>query len=162
MISRNDELMAIVLKQAQARLSPPTLGQIGATAMYQLPQSYYDEVVAEYASRRDLLIESLNRIEGVLCPHVNGAFYAMVRLPVDDSEKFCRWILEEFSHEGATVMMAPGSGFYATEGLGKDEVRIAYVLNQQDLAAAMACLEAALAAYPGASRTSDVTAANHG
>lgn len=161
-ISRNDELMAIVLKQAQARLSPPTLGQIGATAMYQLPQSYYDEVVAEYASRRDLLIESLNRIEGVLCPHVNGAFYAMVRLPVDDSEKFCRWILEEFSHEGATVMMAPGSGFYATEGLGKDEVRIAYVLNQQDLAAAMACLEAALAAYPGASRTSDVTAANHG
>lgn len=148
-ISRNDELMDLVLKQAQARLSPPTLGQIGATAMYQLPQSYYDEVAAEYSSRRDLLKQSLDQIEGVVCPQVNGAFYAMVRLPVDDSEKFCQWILEEFSHNGTTVMMAPAAGFYATEGLGRDEVRIAYVLNQQDLASAMECLAAALKAYPG-------------
>ncbi len=148
-ISRNETLMSIVLKQAQARLSPPTLGQIGATAMYRLPPSYYAEVAAEYSARRDMLKSALDKIDGVHCPQVNGAFYAMVRLPVDDSEKFCRWILEEFSHEGATVMMAPGAGFYATDGLGNDQVRIAYVLNQTDLAAAMTCLEAALAAYPG-------------
>ncbi len=148
-ISRNDELMSVLVKQAQARLSPPTLGQIGATAMYQLPPSYYAGVVEEYSARRDLLKATLDNIEGVQCPQVNGAFYAMVRLPVDDTEKFCRWILEDFEHQGATVMMAPAAGFYATEGLGRDEVRIAYVLNQQDLAAAMECLEAALAAYPG-------------
>ena len=158
-ISRNDELMSIVLKQAQARLSPPTLGQIGATAMYQLPQSYYDQVATEYSARRDLLKESLDKIPGVLCPKVNGAFYAMVRLPVDDSEVFCRWILEEFSHNGTTVMMAPAAGFYATPGLGKDQVRIAYVLNKQDLAAAMDCLAAALKAYPGATNQS-VAASN--
>ncbi len=148
-ISRNDALMSILLKQAQARLSPPTLGQIGATAMYQLPATYYQEVATEYASRRDLLKRSLDRLEGVLCPHVNGAFYAMVRLPVDDTESFCRWILEDFEFQGATVMLAPGSGFYATPGLGQDEVRIAYVLNQQDLSRAMQCLAAALQAYPG-------------
>jgi aspartate aminotransferase len=148
-ISRNQELMSLILKQAQARLSPPTLGQIGATAMYRLPEHYYQQVAAEYAARRDLLKASLDRMEGVLCPHVNGAFYAMVRLPVDDAEKFCQWILQDFSHEGATVMLAPGDGFYATPGLGRDEVRIAYVLNKQDLAAAMKCLEAALQAYPG-------------
>ena len=149
-ISRNDELLSIVLKQAQARLSPPTMGQIGAVAMYQLPQSYYEKIADEYSSRRDLLKETLNQMDGVLCPQVNGAFYAMVRLPVDDSDKFCQWILEEFSHEGASVMMAPGSGFYATPNLGKNEVRIAYVLNETDLANALNCLEAALKAYPGA------------
>jgi len=148
-ISRNEQLMSLVLKQAQARLSPPTLGQVGAAEMYQLPASYYDEVAQEYAARRDLLKSALDQMEGVVCPEVNGAFYAMVRLPVDDAEKFCQWILEDFDHEGATLMMAPGAGFYATPGLGTDEVRIAYVLNQDDLSKAMACLEAALLAYPG-------------
>lgn len=148
-VSRNGALMDAILKMAQARLSPPTFGQLGATAVYQLPASYYEGVVSEYAGRRDLLKRSLDKIPGVVCPKVNGAFYAMVKLPVDDSEKFCQWMLEEFDHNGATVMMAPGAGFYATEGLGRDEVRIAYVLNESDLAAAMECLEAALAAYPG-------------
>ena len=148
-VSRNKELMQSVLKLSQARLSPPTYGQIGAEAVYKLPQSYFEGVVQEYAGRRDQLRKSLDAIEGVVCPAVNGAFYSMVRLPVDSAEKFCRWMLEEFEYEGATVMMAPGEGFYATPGLGVDEVRIAYVLNQGDLQAAMACLEAGLIAYPG-------------
>jgi aspartate aminotransferase len=148
-ISRNRELMEAVLKMAQARLSPPTLGQIGATAMYQLPSEYYRQINSEYAARRDLMHKALNEIEGVYCPAVNGAFYAMVRLPVDNAETFCRWILEKFSHKGATVMIAPGEGFYATPGLGTDEVRIAYVLNRNELAAAMECLREALARYPG-------------
>ena len=147
LVTRNKELLNLVMKMAQARLSPPTLGQLGATAVYQLPPSYYEGVVVEYAKRRDLLTSALNKMEGVVCPHVNGAFYAMVRLPVDDSESFCQWMLEEFSYEGATVMMAPGAGFYATPGLGADEVRIAYVLNEEDLAASMDCLAAGLKAY---------------
>ena len=146
-ISRNQELMQMVLKMAQARLSPPTLGQIGAEAVYQLPASFYEGVVQEYTRRRDLLKSSLDKIKGVVCPQVNGAFYAMVRLPVADTDDFCRWLLEEFEHDGSTVMMAPGSGFYATPGLGQDEVRIAYVLNCDALTAAMACLEAGLKAY---------------
>lgn len=148
-VSRNHKLMELILKMGQARLSPPTYGQLGATAVYQLPADYYAGNVREYKARRDILKSSLDAIDGVLCPQVNGAFYAMVRLPVDDSEKFCRWMLEEFDHEGQTVMMAPGGGFYATEGLGRDEVRIAYVLNCDDLKLAMRCLEAGLAAYPG-------------
>jgi aspartate aminotransferase len=148
-VSRNATLMDLVLKMAQARLSPPSFGQIGAEAVYKLPQSYYDSVIDEYASRRDILKAALDKIDGVVCPKVNGAFYAMVRLPVKDSEKFCRWMLEEFEHEGATVMMAPGAGFYATPGLGNDEVRIAYVLNGEDLAKAMKCLAEGLKAYPG-------------
>jgi len=146
-ISRNADLMQSVLKLSQARLSPPTYGQIGAEAVYQLPQSYYDSVVKEYAGRRDQLRESLDKIEGVVCPAVNGAFYAMVQLPVDDAEDFCRWMLEEFDYEGATVMMAPGQGFYSTPGAGRDQVRIAYVLNQTDLATAMKCVEQGLQAY---------------
>ncbi|MEZ4772856.1 MAG: pyridoxal phosphate-dependent aminotransferase [Bacteroidia bacterium] len=148
-ISRNNGIMDAVLRLAQARLSPPTFGQIGAEAVYDLPQSFYDTIVEEYVARRDLLLSRLSRMEGVLCPRVTGAFYAMVKLPVDDSEAFCQWMLEAFSHNGATVMMAPGAGFYATKGLGKDEVRIAYVLNQHDLDAAMDCLEAGLKVYPG-------------
>ncbi len=148
-VSRNNELIGTVLKMAQARLSPPTFGQLGATAVYDLPSSYYEGVVSEYSNRRDILKSALDKIEGVVCPNVDGAFYAMVRLPVKDTDNFCQWMLEEFSHEGATVMMAPGSGFYATPGLGKDEVRIAYVLNCKDLARAMDCLKAGLAAYPG-------------
>ena len=146
-ISRNAELMNAALKMAQARLSPPTLGQVGAVEMYKLPPSYYEGVVAEYSQRRDTLKSHLDRIEGVVCPEINGAFYAMVELPVDDSEKFCRWLLEEFEHDGTTVMMAPGGGFYATPGAGATQVRIAYVLNESELTAAMNCLEAGLKAY---------------
>jgi len=139
-VSRNQELLQAILKMAQARLSPPTYGQIGAEAVYSLPQSFYDGVVREYSARRDTLLEALEQIEGVVCPRVNGAFYAMVRLPVDNADDFCRWMLEEFNHNGATVMMAPGAGFYATPGLGQDEVRIAYVLNSADLTRAVECL----------------------
>lgn len=152
-VSRNDELMKVVLKMAQARLSPPTFGQLGAEAVYQLASEYYEPVVEEYAKRRDILKSSLDKIEGVTCPHVNGAFYAMVRLPVSNSEHFCQWILEEFSYEGATVMMAPGAGFYATPGLGSNEVRIAYVLNCEDLTKAMQCLEHGLIAYAAKAET---------
>lgn len=146
-VSRNKELMTAALKFAQARLSPPTFGQIGAEAVYDLPQSFYDGVVAEYKNRRDFVLSALKQIPGVLCPQVNGAFYAIVRLPVTDSDDFCRWMLESFSYNGATVMMAPASGFYSTPGLGKDEVRIAYVLQQEDLAGAMECLREGLKAY---------------
>ncbi|MDG2186089.1 MAG: aminotransferase class I/II-fold pyridoxal phosphate-dependent enzyme, partial [Mariniblastus sp.] len=136
-----------IIKMAQARLSPPTFGQMGAEAAYQLPQSYYTGVVSEYAGRRDALKASLAEIPGVVCPDINGAFYAMVKLPVDSAEDFCRWMLEEFEHEGKTVMLAPGAGFYATPGQGVDQVRIAYVLNQEELRSAMKCMAAALSAY---------------
>ena len=146
-ISRNRQVTGVVLKMAQARLSPPTFGQIGAAAVYQLPDSFYKSVVDEYKSRRDLVQQRLAKMKGVVCPPINGAFYAMVRLPIKNSEAFCQWLLEEFSHEGATLMMAPGAGFYATPGRGLDEVRIAYVLNCDDLSKAMDCLEAGLKAY---------------
>ncbi|MEM9983464.1 MAG: pyridoxal phosphate-dependent aminotransferase [Bacteroidota bacterium] len=148
-VSRNEAVMAGVMKLAQARLSPPTLGQLGAEAVYALPPSFYQAVNQEYRQRRDLLVSLLQEIDGVIVPKVNGAFYAMVQLPVDDSEKFCQWMLESFDYEGQTVMVAPGAGFYATPGLGQQEVRIAYVLNEADLTRAMACLKAGLAAYPG-------------
>jgi aspartate aminotransferase len=148
-VSKNEEVMGGIMKLAQARLSPPTMGQIGAEAMYDLPQSFYNEVISEYSERRTFLVEALSKMEGVTCPQVNGAFYAMIKLPVDDAEKFCRWMLEEFSYKGATVMMAPANGFYATAGAGHDEVRLAYVLKKEDLAAAMECLAAGLQKYPG-------------
>jgi len=148
-VSRNQAVMNSVMKLAQARLSPPTLGQIGAEAVYSLPQSFYDGIAAEYMARRDLMLSLLRQMNGVVVPQVNGAFYAMVKLPVDDSEAFCQWMLESFDHEGKTLMMAPGAGFYSTPGHGQDEVRIAYVLNQTDLRQAMLCLQAGLAAYPG-------------
>ena len=135
------------------RLSPPTFGQLGAEAVYQLSPQYYQTNIAEYQKRRDVLLASLKEIPGILCPVINGAFYAMVRLPVDNSDRFCKWMLEEFRHNNSTVMMAPGSGFYVTPGLGSDEVRIAYVLNCEDLTAAMDCLRAGLAAYPGRTGT---------
>ena len=147
LVTRNKQVYDATMKMAQARLSPPTFGQLGATAVYDMPETYYAGVVKEYSARRDLLKKSLNEIEGVTCPDIDGAFYAMVRLPVEDSEDFCRWMLESFEHEGNTVMMAPGAGFYATEGLGKNEVRIAYVLNESDLAKAMVCLREGLKAY---------------
>lgn len=148
-ISRNETVMGAVMKLAQARLSPPTLGQLGAQAVYGLGKDFYEGVNAEYRARRDLLLDLLRQMEGVVVPQVNGAFYAMVQLPVDDSEAFCRWMLESFDHEGKTLMMAPGGGFYSAPELGRKEVRIAYVLNQHDLRQAMKCLQVGLAVYPG-------------
>lgn len=148
-VSKNTELMQAILKLAQARLSPPTLGQVAGEAATSTPQSYFDEVNAEYVLRRNFMVDALSKIPGVSCPNPGGAFYVMVKLPVDDTDKFCQWLLSDFSFEGQTLMMAPGSGFYATPGLGKQEARIAYVLKIEDLAAAAKCLEEALKVYPG-------------
>lgn len=155
MISRNEAVIATALKFAQARLSPPTLAQIASEGALQTPQSYFDEVVEEYVGRRDLLVDGLNDIPGVFCPKPKGAFYCVARFPVDDSDKFCQWLLEKFDYEGETVMMAPASGFYATDGAGSDEVRIAYVLNQDSLERALICLEKALETYPGVNKNRD-------
>lgn len=149
MVSKNSELMATAMKFAQARLSPPTYEQIAAEAALATPASYFEAVNAEYRDRRDTLVRRLNAIAGVFCPTPRGAFYAVAQLPVDDAETFCRWMLDEFSHEGATVMMAPAAGFYAERSLGKRQVRLAYVLKQSDLERAMDVLERGLAAYPG-------------
>ena len=149
MVSKNTELMATAMKFAQARLSPPTYEQIAAEAALATPASYFEAVNAEYRARRDTLVRRLNAIAGVFCPTPRGAFYAVAQLPVDDAETFCRWMLEEFSYEGATVMMAPAAGFYAERSLGKRQVRLAYVLKQSDLERAMDVLERGLAAYPG-------------
>lgn len=147
--SRNRDVMASALKFAQARLSPPTLEQVGVEASLAAPQAYFDAVRDEYRLRRDLITSELRSMEGVVCPRIDGAFYATVRLPIDDADRFCQWLLESFEHRGKTVMLAPATGFYATEGLGRQEVRIAYVLNREALAEAMECLRVALAAYPG-------------
>jgi aspartate aminotransferase len=149
LISKNKEVMAAALKFGQARLSPPTIDQIAAEAALKTPQSYFDNVVHEYVQRRNIMIEGLNSIPGVFCPNPSGAFYCVAKFPVDDAEKFCQWLLEDFSYEGQTVMMAPANGFYATKGAGLQEVRIAYVLNQEDLKNAVICLEKALEVYPG-------------
>jgi aspartate aminotransferase len=146
-VTKNKTVMDTAMKFAQARLSPPSFAQILGEAAVDLPSNYFDEVHAEYNARRDLLIARLNSMEGVTCPCPGGAFYAIAKLPVDDSEKFCQWLLEDFSHNNATVMMAPAAGFYATKGMGKNEVRLAYVLNRDDINAAMDCLEAALKVY---------------
>lgn len=147
-ITRNQAVLDAAMKFAQARLSPPSFAQILGEAAVDLPLNYFDEVHAEYNSRRDLLVKRLNAMEGVFCPNPGGAFYAMAQLPVADTEVFCQWLLEEFSYQGATVMMAPAAGFYATPGQGKNEVRLAYVLKLDDINHAMDCLEAALKAYP--------------
>ena len=149
MVSKNAELMGTALKFAQARLSPPTYEQIAAEAALATPASYFEAVNAEYRARRDTLVKRLNAIPGVFCPTPRGAFYAVAQLPVDDAEAFCRWMLEEFAHQGETVMMAPAAGFYAARSLGKQQVRLAYVLKQSDLERAMDVLEHGLAAYPG-------------
>jgi aspartate aminotransferase len=148
-VSRNKTLIATALKFAQARLSPPTLAQIASEAALSTPQSYFDDVIEEYVERRDIMVDGLNEIEGVFCPKPKGAFYCVAKFPVDNTEKFCQWLLEDFDHNGKTVMMAPASGFYATKGLGLDEARIAYVLKKSDLVDAVACLKAALEVYPG-------------
>ena len=149
LITKNKEVMGAAIKFAQARLSPPSYGQIGAEAALDTPASYFEEVSREYVARRDFVIEALNKIPGVFCPKPSGAFYCIARLPIDNSDKFCQWLLEDFSHDGKTVMLAPATGFYSTPGAGVDEVRIAYVLKIEDLKNAMACLEAALLVYPG-------------
>ncbi len=148
-VSRNKELMPLVLKYAQARLCCSKWGQIASLAALKTPQEYFDKVKKEYLKRRQILVEGLNKIEGIVCPMPLGAFYAAVELPVDDSEKFCRWLLEEFNYEGQTVMFAPMAGFYVTKGLGKNQARFAYVLKEEDLRAALVCLEKALKEYPG-------------
>ena len=148
-VTRNKELYNTAMKFAQARLSPPSFAQIAGEAAIDLPDNYFDVTKAEYLARRDLLVKRLNEMEGVFCPNPGGAFYAMARLPIDDSDKFCQWLLEEFSYNGQTVMLAPATGFYGTAGLGKQEVRLAYVLNLESINKAMDCLEAALKVYPG-------------
>lgn len=149
LISKNKEVMAAALKFAQARLSPPTFGQIAAEAAIDTPQSYFDEVIKEYVARRDFVVDALNKMDGVFCPKPSGAFYCMAQLPVDDADKFCQWLLESFDYNGKTVMLAPATGFYSKPELGKHQVRIAYVLNLDSLKSAMECLEQALQVYPG-------------
>lgn len=149
LISKNKEVMQTALKFAQARLSPPSFGQIAAEAAIDTPESYFDEVLVEYLKRRNLVVERINKMDGAFCPNPKGAFYVVARLPIDDSDRFCQWLLEDFAFENQTVMLAPASGFYSTQGRGKDEVRISYVLNTIDLAHAMDALEHALKVYPG-------------
>jgi aspartate aminotransferase len=149
MISRNCEVMKTALKFAQARLCPPSYGQIAAEAALATPKEYFDEVYNEYIERRNYMVEALNKMEGVVCPKPKGAFYTVVKLPVDDADVFAQWLLEQFEYKNQTVMLAPASGFYATKGLGKNEVRIAYVLKIEDLKNAMETLEQALLQYPG-------------
>lgn len=149
MISKNKELIAAALKFGQARLSPPTFGQIASEAALETPKEYFDNVVNEYVDRRNILVDGLNKIPGVICPKPGGAFYAMAKLPIDNSDKFCQWMLEEFSFEKQTVMMAPATGFYATKGLGQQEVRLAYVLNKESLRKSVSILAEALKVYPG-------------
>jgi aspartate aminotransferase len=146
-VTRNQTVLDAAMKFAQARLSPPTFAQILGEAAVDLPSDYFKEVHAEYNARRDLLVKRLTAMPGVICPTPGGAFYAIAQLPVKDSEHFCQWLLESFSHNGTTVMMAPAAGFYATPGKGKNEVRLAYVLNEQDINGAMDCLEEALKQY---------------
>jgi aspartate aminotransferase len=149
LVTKNQQVLDAVMKFAQARLSPPSFAQIAGEAAIDLPADYFTGAKAEYQRRRDLLVSRLNAMENVFCPNPGGAFYAMAKLPIDDSDAFCQWLLESFSHNGQTVMLAPATGFYGTPGLGKQEVRLAYVLNLDDIAAAMDCLEAALKVYPG-------------
>lgn len=152
LVTRNKEVLQTVMKFAQARLSPPGLGQILGEAAVDLPADYFKKPKAEYQLRRDTIVKRLNNIEGVFCPNPRGAFYAIASLPIDDADVFCQWLLESFNYEGATLMLAPATGFYATEGLGKNEVRLAYVLNVADINMAMDCLEKALEVYPGRTR----------
>lgn len=154
-VSKNKEVMSGVMKFAQARLSPPTIEQIGAEAALETPQSYFDEVIAEYVERRNVLVDGLNSIPGVFCPKPSGAFYCVAKFPIDDADKFCQWLLEDFEYNGQTVMMAPATGFYSTKGAGKNEARLAYVLNKEALKNAIECLRVALEQYPGKTEISE-------
>ena len=148
-ITKNYDLYQTALKFAQARLSPSLEGQIAAEAAVDTPSSYFEAVQTEYTARRDALVSGLNAIKGVFCPNPGGAFYVVAKLPIDHADRFCQWMLEEFSYEGQTVMMAPATGFYSTANAGENEVRLAYVLNIEELSAALVCLEKGLQAYPG-------------
>jgi aspartate aminotransferase len=154
LVTKNKSVYDAAMKFAQARLSPPGLAQVMGEAAIDLPESYFDAPKAEYLSRRNLLVSRLNAMPGVFCPNPGGAFYAIARLPIDDSDKFCQWLLEDFSFNNQTVMLAPATGFYGTAGLGKNEVRLAYVLNLDAINAAMDCLQKALLQYPGKTKTS--------
>lgn len=147
LITRNKDVRLAVLKLCQARISPPLMGQIMCEASLSAPKGYFGEVYEEYLERRNCLVEGLNKIPGVFCPMPMGAFYAMVSLPVDDSEEFCRWCLADFNYEGETVMASPANGFYITPGAGKNQVRMAYVLKKEDLERAVVVLGKALEAY---------------
>ncbi len=149
MVSKNKEVMKTALKFAQARLSPPSFGQVAAEAAIDTPEVYFDTVLEEYYKRREVVVSSINSIEGAYCPNPKGAFYVVARLPIDDSDRFSQWLLEDYDYQGETVMFAPASGFYSTPGMGKDEVRISYVLNVDELKRAMKCLDEALKVYPG-------------
>ena len=149
MISKNKELMAAAMKFAQARLSPPSFGQIAAEASNKVPKEYFKDVLEEYDERRMIIYNEINKMEGAFCPKPKGAFYIVSHLPIDDADKFCKWLLEDFSADGETVMLAPATGFYSTPGSGKQEVRISYVLKCEDLKKAMHCLDEALKVYPG-------------
>lgn len=149
-VTKNRAVLQTALKFGQQRLSPPTLAQLGSEALFDhVNEDYFHQVDTEYKKRRNYLVEALNAIPGVWCPLPKGAFYAIARLPIDDSDRFCQWLLESFDHNGQTVMLAPATGFYATPGLGKDEVRIAYVLKYENLVKALDCLKEALLQYPG-------------
>jgi len=148
LVTKNKAVLDAAMKFAQARLSPPSFAQIAGEAAIDLPADYFDTTKAEYKSRRDLIVKRLNAMEGVFCPNPGGAFYAIARLPIDDADIFCQWLLESFAYHDETVMLAPATGFYGTPGLGKKEVRLAYVLNLNDINKAMNCLEAALKVYP--------------
>lgn len=148
-VTKNQQVLDAAMKFAQARLSPPSFAQIAGEAAIDLPADYFDTTKAEYKSRRNLIVKRLNAMNGVFCPNPGGAFYAMAKLPIDDADKFCQWLLEDFEFNGETIMLAPATGFYGTAGLGKQEVRLAYVLNINDIDKAMDCLEAALTVYPG-------------
>ena len=148
-VTKNQTLLDATMKFAQARLSPPSFAQILGEAAVDLPDNYFETTKAEYKLRRDVIVSRLNKMKGVFCPNPGGAFYAMAKLPIDDSDKFCQWLLEEFNYNNQTVMLAPATGFYGTVGLGKQEVRLAYVLNTDAINNAMDCLEKALEVYPG-------------
>jgi aspartate aminotransferase len=148
-ISRNKKVIQTALKFGQARLSPPALGQIVVEAALKAPNSYYEEVKSEYEKRKNILIQELSKIEDIEYSHPSGAFYTMVKLPIDNDEKFCKWLLTDFEHEGETIMLSPGSGFYFSPKMGKQEVRIAYVIGEHKLKKAITCLAEALKVYPG-------------
>lgn len=149
LVTQNKEVINTSLKYAMARLSPPSFGQVAGEAAIDTPHEYFDVAYKEYFNRRNYLVEHLNKIKGVFCPLPKGAFYTIAHLPVDDAEKFATWLLSDFEYNNQTVMLAPASGFYATSGLGKTEVRIAYVLNVEDLSQAVKCIEEGLKVYPG-------------
>lgn len=148
-VTKNKAVLNAVIKFAQARLSPPSFGQIAGEAAIDLPDNYFDTTKAEYKVRRDTIVSRMNAIQGVFCPSPGGAFYAIAKLPINNGDDFCKWLLEDFSYNGRTVMLAPATGFYGTPGLGMDEVRLAYVLNVDAINSAMDCLEKALEQYPG-------------